>query len=523
MYYNLGNYIYLITDYRILNSIPSQSSLIAQNAMNQAQNVEHNIKVAIDDMNKSIDKIPNDLRETKQLSKDTSESIRDISQANKQLDIVDKVVPNITSLLNSLSGNQRSIDATGDDLQSKIDLLRNKIANARELADRFKTGLTFYRNTTLELKTPESLPLLATSTKISLYFRTNKTNGLLLYLGNEDKKQPRSKTRDFMALLIESGYPVLIVDLGSGPEKVIHNKFVSDNVWRQIIIDRTGKNVKLIVREGIGEGRDKLYEREKVLSGSYYIFNVDQDHSRLFVGGYPSSFHMQDAVTASSFEGEMEELIIGDVPVSLWNFIDGENNRKSAIERDQLINFKPSTGYRFDKHGYAILSKRSSQISLDTKKFNIKLSFKTFAEDGLIYLMGNGKQFLSLEMKAGQLLYQFDLGDGGIALRNSTKYNDGNWHTLEALRLGRTGVLKIDGDKIVFVEDKDGVAKHLASSDHIYFGGYPPNARHQYQSVTNNGFEGCIDDVVILETSIDLTRNVQAFGVMPGCPIRVSL
>lgn len=42
-----------------------------------------------------------------------------------------------------------------------------------------------------------------------------------------------------MALLIESGYPVLIVDLGSGPERIIHNKFVSDYVWRQIIIDRS--------------------------------------------------------------------------------------------------------------------------------------------------------------------------------------------------------------------------------------------------------------------------------------------
>lgn len=41
-----------------------------------------------------------------------------------------------------------------------------------------------------------------------------------------------------MALLIESGYPVLILDLGSGPTKVISNKFVSDNIWRQIIIDR---------------------------------------------------------------------------------------------------------------------------------------------------------------------------------------------------------------------------------------------------------------------------------------------
>jgi len=168
---------------------------MAHDAMNQAMDVERNIKVAIDDMNDIVNQIPEDLRETKQLSKNTSESIRDISQANKQLDIVVKVMPNINSLLNSLNGNQKSIDTTGNDLQSKIEALRNKIANARELANRFKTGLTFYRNTTLELKNPESLPLLSTSTKISLYFRTNKTNGFLLYLGNEEKtKLPRSKT-----------------------------------------------------------------------------------------------------------------------------------------------------------------------------------------------------------------------------------------------------------------------------------------------------------------------------------------
>lgn len=172
--------------------------------MNQAVNVERNIIFAIDNMNGIVDQIPEDLRETKQLSKNTSESIRDISQANKQLDIVDKVTPNITSLLNNLNDNQKSIDTIGNDLQNKIEALRNKIANARELANRYKTGLTFYRNTTLELKNPESLPLLATSTKISLYFRTNNTNGFLLYLGNEEKmKLPRSKTVSSMANLMK--------------------------------------------------------------------------------------------------------------------------------------------------------------------------------------------------------------------------------------------------------------------------------------------------------------------------------
>lgn len=276
----------------------------------------------------------------------------------------------------------------------------------------------------------------------------------------------------------------------------------------------------MIVREDIGEGKDTLYEKERVLPGSYYIFNVDQEYSKLFVGGYPSSFHIQDAVTASSFEGEMEELMIGDIPVSFWNFVDGENNRESAFERDKLINFAPSRGYRFDRHGYAILSKRSSQITPDTRKFIIKLSFKTFAEDGLIYLMGKGRQFLSLEIRKGRVLYQYDLGEGEIAMQSLDKYNDGNWHTLEAIRQDTMGALKIDDHTVASRQEK-GTTKPLTTSDHIYFGGYPPNAKHHYQSVTNSGFEGCIDDVVILDTSVDLTRNVQAFGVLPGCPVRV--
>ena len=88
--------------------------------MNQAMNVESNIEIAIDDMNGIVNQIPEDLRETKQLSKNTSETIREISQANKQLDGVDKVMPSINSLLNSLNGNQKSIDATGNDCKVKL-------------------------------------------------------------------------------------------------------------------------------------------------------------------------------------------------------------------------------------------------------------------------------------------------------------------------------------------------------------------------------------------------------------------
>lgn len=504
-------------DHRIQSLQAPETSSIDQ-FMAETNDLKYSISDNLDRMNGIVEKIPEDLKTTKQLSKDTSDAIRDLSQGRKQLDSVNKIVPNIEQLLSRLGEKQKIFESRGNDLSKKLEMLKTKVANARELAGRVKTGVTFYRNTTLELKNPESLPLLATSTKLSLYFRTNKTNGFLLYLGNEDNsKTPRSKTRDYMALMIESGYPVLIMDLGSGPEKVINNKFVSDDVWRQIIVDRTGKNVKFIVREDLGDGKDQLFVKEQVISGSYAIFNLDKDLSKLFVGGYPSSFQIQDAVTASSFEGAMEELVVGDIPVSFWNFIHAENNAP-ANERDTLFDFAPPTGFRFDRNGFAVMSMKAAKIQWDALKFRITLRFKTFAENGLIFLMKRKNQYLSIEMNSGRVIYQFNLGDEDVVLRSEEKYNNGEWHTLEARRLRTIGVLEIDG---VFVSKAGGngqIESHRVS-DAFYVGGHVPNDNIP-DSVTSLGFDGCIDDLAILDTSIDLSRNVHALGVMPGCPVK---
>lgn len=41
-----------------------------------------------------------------------------------------------------------------------------------------------------------------------------------------------------MALVVQNGYPVLKFELGNGPEQLINEKYVSDDVWYQFIIDR---------------------------------------------------------------------------------------------------------------------------------------------------------------------------------------------------------------------------------------------------------------------------------------------
>lgn len=99
-------------------------------------------------------------------------------------------------------------------------------------------------------------------------------------------------------------------------------------------------------------------------------------------------------------------------------------------------------GYMFGGNGYVILSKdRYNPQKMSTVTF----SFRTFASEGLMFLMGTpGKDFFSVELKDGKVVFQFELGSGSAFLGSSSRYNDGNWHLLSASRVAQDGLLKID-------------------------------------------------------------------------------
>ena len=44
---------------------------------------------------------------------------------------------------------------------------------------------------------------------------------------------------------------------------------------------------------------------------------------------------------------------------------------------------------------------------------------------------------------------------------------------------------------------------------------------HFYSGVTKQGFEGCIEDVQLQQSTWDLNTNKKAKGVSPGCPEQV--
>jgi len=213
------------------------ADLMAQSALNSIEDILHDL--------------PDQVTQARKLPRGVEETNKVTAQANNNLQRVESVKPDIDQLIGELNTQRNVLDASGLDIKAQIESLRQKISMAREVANRIKVGVTFSQNTALELRNPESLPQLATSTKVSLYFKTNKPNGFLLYLGNEEgthRKMRRVRTDDFLALQIENGFPILTINLGSGAQKIISDKSVDNGVWYQAIIERQ-KNWKICSRK----------------------------------------------------------------------------------------------------------------------------------------------------------------------------------------------------------------------------------------------------------------------------------
>lgn len=284
-----------------------------------------------------LDNLDNSVSHSQQLSKQIEDTNLYITQASNQIDRIAKILPNLQYFVDDLKMKQDNTQKSSNYLVDRIEKLKKQIEIARDMANSIKVGVQFHPNTTLELQPPLNLVQLASDFKTSVYFKTNKSNGFLFYLGNENKYDERKQGKqDYIALEIENGYPKLSVDFGDGPQKIISKKNVANGKWHQAVIERTGNNLKLIIREELEGGKDFPYVDEDRLSESANIFDLNRENSKLFVGGYPPDFNVQDDLKYSSFEGDIEDLRIGDERVGLWNFVDGQNNKDGSQERNQL-------------------------------------------------------------------------------------------------------------------------------------------------------------------------------------------
>lgn len=496
-------------------TIDSQTELW-QNARDQAIDAQEKAQDALGILKPIVKDLPTELERAKQMPKDVDDTNNDIAQARNQVDRIASLLPSVTKLFKDLDSKQDDISRLHSDLGDRLEKLKEQIDMARVIANGIKVGVRFYPNTTLELPPPQNLPLLEASSQISTYFKTDKPDGFLFYLGNENK----TGKDDFMALEVENGYPILTVDLGNGSKKIISNKHISNDQWHQVIVERNGNDVKLIVREELPNGKDQFHEVKDTVPGNGE-FNVDSKKSKLFVGGYPPDFQIQDGIRYSAFEGEIEDFRIGDQEVGLWNFVDGQDNNHGAMERNQLQSSElPATGYRFSGNGFVTLDSRPYSFK---QRSNIQFKFKVARDttDGLIFYAGKNRHFISIEMRNGGIFFKYKLGQHMVKIGSDQMFNDDQWHLVEAVRDGRSGILKVDRNPIYQEETTiAGTEDNLKITDLMYFGGYPGKLNHT--EITQKNFDGCIDEVYISGTPVDLSRHRQAYGVRPGCPTKFS-
>ena len=101
-------------------------------------------------------------------------------------------------------------------------------------------------------------------------------------------------------------------------------------------------------------------------------------------------------------------------------------------------------GYRFNGNGYIVLGQGRFRPDRATA---VGIAFRTFSRDGLLFLIGdrNDGDFLSIEMVDGRLVFQYDLGSGRATIESAERYNDGQWHKVNANRYGKNGLLQVDG------------------------------------------------------------------------------
>ncbi|KAI5729364.1 hypothetical protein M8J76_001799 [Diaphorina citri] len=481
----------------------------------RAEKSEEGAKDTISSIDDIVKALPEKTEAARNLSRNLAMTKKDRDLANDEVLRISNQIPEIVSLSEKLKTRPDDLKKLDEGVKSGLEELKQNIVHARDLANRLKLGANFISSSTLQLRNPDNIEELGLNTVASLYFQTNKLNGLLFYLGNEvgtSDRVRRSNTDDFMALQIENGYPILTLDLGSGPTQITSNEPVANDKWHQAIIERTGQTVRLKILEDGGTERVS----DAVIPGSSCVLDLTKEHSKLFLGGVPGEFEIQPAVHHLSFEGKVEDFSLGGVPVGLWNFVQS-SNVKPALERDGLPT-PQSTGYSFNQDGYVVLNGTDYEFK---RQSTVILSFKTKAKDGLLFLAHGKESFLSIEMKGGYVVYQFNLGAGAVSIISASTYNDNTWHSVEAGRLGKMGILKIDRE-VVEESTAPGDATDLEISDKLYVGGYP--GKHNLPSVTSPPFDGCIDYLRLGEgsTVVNLHLNLDSFGVIPGCQDKVS-
>ncbi|XP_061083367.1 neurexin-1a-like isoform X16 [Conger conger] len=366
-------------------------------------------------------------------------------------------------------------------------------------------------------------PIQSSSDEITLSFKTQQRNGLMLHTG---------KSADYVNLALKNGAVSLVINLGSGAFEAlvepVNGKF-NDNDWHDVKVTRNLRQVTISV-DGILTTTGYTQEDYTMLGSDDFFY----------VGGSPSTADLPGSPVSNNFMGCLKEVVYknNDVRLELSRLAKQSDLKMKvhgmvAFKCENVATLEPIA---FETpESYVTLSKWNAK-----KTGSVSFDFRTTEPNGLL-LFSHGKpkqphkdakgpqalkvDFFAIEMLDGHLYLLLDMGSGTTKTRAvNRKVNDGEWYHVDFQRDGRSGTISINTIRTAYTAP--GESEILDLDDNLYLGGLPENRAglvfptEVWTALLNYGYVGCIRDLFIDGQSKDIRRLAEgqrAAGVKPSC------
>ncbi|XP_061650019.1 basement membrane-specific heparan sulfate proteoglycan core protein isoform X13 [Phyllopteryx taeniolatus] len=184
---------------------------------------------------------------------------------------------------------------------------------------------------------------------------------------------------------------------------------------------------------------------------------------------------------------------------SVFSFPDAAWNSEASQANDSPYQYAA----HFQNDGYIALPKSMIQRRAHDSPETIELEINTLSSEGLILWQGvergehgRGKDFISLGIHNGHLIFSYQLGSGEAEIMSRHSINDGQWHKVKAVRTGKDGYIQIDGGSVLHGQSK-GKSIMVNTKGHLYLGGAPDMAA-MTGGKFSSGITGCVRNLSLM-------------------------
>ncbi|XP_050482872.1 laminin subunit alpha-1 isoform X2 [Bombus huntii] len=441
----------------------------------------------------------------------------------------------LISLSNAAVKRKNEFDKWNDTLTTKLQNLKDKIAEARNTADGIRVSLKSAegKECSRSYRPPTLQPSSMNSIIMTFALPKGKKEGPLFYL-------PSSINDDFLALEIIDRRVRFMWNVGGGtgilthPEVIQSGDLLDDRFWYRIEAERVRHLGKLYVRKQASTTKEHPPIKNSTDS-EYGRFDITSS-DRVWIGKIPITERRRTELIASNgLPACVHQVILDGKPIGLWNFITTAPDMACEACVEGVEDVKDDIAYSFNGEGYAVRNRVSSG-PYNKYSFGVSISFRTYDENALLFLAINpdNNQHIMIFLREGKVILHIGYG-GNVSMEMSSnfKYNNGNWTKVDAFRyyqLRKTVEkcsLSVGGENDKRIGAPTPQPKKEDIPDFIqakyYIGGVPPSFRAEKLILPSQvSFFGCMSNIIVEEGYDPMAE--QYHGVEPTCankPLRI--